>query len=623
MFFHSISTFFLGALLSYLVGGYVAHYAPFNILWLEFTSLKASTLINNYKSKKMHFYEWESSPYFKGRSSFSADSRLMLVHKSLPEAAVVNFGDVIISEIMADPTPSKELPEVDYLELYNRTDAAISLEGWRIYTNGREWRLTRGVIEPLGYLIITSSSGVALLSHLGNAVSAVGFNGLPNTGADIVLVDARGKVIASSFYKDSYWRDDGIDGGVALERVDVNSLSEKKEAWVLSKHRSGGTPGAANSYATIAYEESSSLVSVEIGGTNFTTLEFDEPIYINQSLSALLDGSLKNATYRYNPYSPRLLTLVFKDDFEVNKLMLMTLNGVVNGLGLPYSDPVKLAYTYPPARGDLVINEVLFNPEPLTSDYVEVVNISDRPIDLSQVALARRDQQGRVSNSIALSSSFHPLLPGEYVVACTESEALAVRYHVANPAVFLRLRSLPSYPSGSGNVLLINALGGIVDEFSYSESMHFRHLPTRQGVSLERVSFTQNRWASASKHVGYGTPGLPNSQAIEEDGSPTQVYLKSDIISPDNDGVEDMLIIGYNLELEGAMADVEIFTASGYPIARIARNELLGASGFLSWDGVRDDGTRVPRGIYVALIWITYPNSNATLFKKVFSVVYR
>ena len=42
--------------------------------------------------------------------------------------------DVVITEIMADPTPSAGLPLVEYIEIRNTSGRSLQLSGWRLRT---------------------------------------------------------------------------------------------------------------------------------------------------------------------------------------------------------------------------------------------------------------------------------------------------------------------------------------------------------------------------------------------------------------------------------------------------------------------------------------------------------
>jgi hypothetical protein len=305
---------------------------------------------------------------------------------------------------------------------------------------------------------------------------------------------------------------------------------------------------------------------------------------------------------------------------EINRLKLL---GVSDHSGNSFADEIFVVLGGSLHRGSLLINEVLFNPDVNCSDYVEVVNTSSTPLNLGSVSLARRNPEGKLEGVIRFSKSYKILQPNEYAVVCETPDALASRYLVSNPSKFLKVGTLPSFPNGEGTVVLADSVGNIVDEFYYSEDMHFKMLPTFKGVALERLSIKGSQWMSASKEVGYGTPGMPNSQQTHDDVAEKGFSLLSNSISPDGDGTNDFLSIAYRQMESGSMVDVTIFSIAGIPVRRLCRNELLGTSGTIVWDGITDAGLRVSRGIYIAHVQTTFSGGRCASERLVFSVAYR
>ncbi len=48
-------------------------------------------------------------------------------------------GDVIISEIMADPAPEVSLPGKEYIEITNRTGYSFNLKNWKLSTENQDF----------------------------------------------------------------------------------------------------------------------------------------------------------------------------------------------------------------------------------------------------------------------------------------------------------------------------------------------------------------------------------------------------------------------------------------------------------------------------------------------------
>src|SRR4051812_1482083 len=92
-----------------------------------------------------------------------------------------NRYDVVIDEIMADPTPQIGLPNNEWIELNNVSASSINLQNWRIAdANGQSGLFPYFVLQPDSVVIICSSSAAANLSLFGNVITVTSFPSLDN-----------------------------------------------------------------------------------------------------------------------------------------------------------------------------------------------------------------------------------------------------------------------------------------------------------------------------------------------------------------------------------------------------------------------------------------------------------
>jgi len=124
------------------------------------------------------------------------------------------------------------------------------------------------------------------------------------------------------------------------------------------------------------------------------------------------------------------------------------------------------------------------------------------------------------------------------------------------------------------------------------------------GVSLERISLSApsedpDNWGSAAGSVGYGTPGRSNSISTRNTAGEFDFDITDKVISPNDDGVADELIINYNLGEPNYVATARIYTDSGSLRDYLIRNETLASEGEMIWDGRDDNGQLVEQGIYI------------------------
>ena len=257
---------------------------------------------------------------------------------------------------------------------------------------------------------------------------------------------------------------------------------------------------------------------------------------------------------------------------------------------------------------DIVINELLFNPIEGDNDFVEIINRTNKTLCIKDLQLANY-YANIPANFKSITNSYYFIKPQEILVLCTSKETLLHYHPFAMEQQIIELESMPSFNNDEGSVVL-GLDSNVIDEFHYIENMHFDLLQDLEGVSLERINTdinAINNWHSAAEQDGFSTPTLPNSQAqllIE----PNQILtLSPAIISPNNDGVDDLLSVQIRFKESGYRGRILIFNAEGFLIKTLVNNVLFGTESTYFWDGISDRKEKSTPGRYV--IWLEATHS--------------
>ncbi|MBU6159269.1 MAG: lamin tail domain-containing protein [Bacteroidetes bacterium] len=307
-------------------------------------------------------------------------------------------------------------------------------------------------------------------------------------------------------------------------------------------------------------------------------------------------GSAADTTYRES----RFFTLLIKqstasffqkhffDDVRIKPFSIDTL-------------PPQVVYT--PKPGDIVINEILFDPPSFGKDYIELYNRSGFPISLQNFKLANRDYFGNITNLTPLLKEPYRMQPEEYLVFTQDTQYILHAFPVRNPAALRRSSSLPSMPNDKGTIVLLDGEGKEMDALAYESSWHFPLIKNTEGVSLERIHPDKpnvaDNWMSAAQSSAYGTPGKPNSQHNASRPQKENITLSATIFSPDQDGVEDLLWIHYQFPEGGYVMNIQIFDVAGQRVRILQRNSVGGISGSFRWDGLDEQQQPLPMGHYL------------------------
>ncbi|HOP05380.1 MAG TPA: lamin tail domain-containing protein [Tenuifilaceae bacterium] len=525
------------------------------------------------------------------------------------------FGNMVINEIMAKPIANAQLPNFEYIELFNRSEETILLNGWKLKANDNSFIIPDATVEANGFLILTSNSGVSELSTFGPSVGVSSFPSLVNSGMSLAITDNLSRVITWVDYSENWYGSEIKEaGGYSLEKIDPNNLVGGAENWKGSDDPSGGTPGRENSVlASNPDLISPYLTEVAVENPNSVRLLFSETM---DSLSVTLPSNyslsqigeplwVKTTGPKYNE-----VTLEFEEGMSLGEIYELCIgDGITDFSGNPFpSECLQVAVPEEPLIGDIVVNEVLFNPYSGGVDFVEIFNNSQKTFDLKNIWIANRNVETAGLNEFyAASDSAWLLFPQGYAVLCENPRLVEQFYFVENESAMVWTAKMPSYPNDEGYVLILNSLGDVIDEFHYDEGMHLPLLSSTKGVSLERiypslVSNDASSWQSAAQSAGFATPSAKNSQYIEPGVAEDAFDIAEQVFSPDGDGFNDVLLIDYILPEEGYIANIIVFDSMGRRVRRLASNLSLGTSGTLKWDGVTDANIKVPVGAYVIYI---------------------
>jgi hypothetical protein len=396
----------------------------------------------------------------------------------------------------------------------------------------------------------------------------------------------------------------------------------------------GGTPGSVNSVMHDNTDQKPPLmIRASVPTDSSVLLYFDEPMHVS-TVPLCYQYSVNNNLFHpsqaisVEPGFDKIL-LRYHTRFTpgniysvsvMNTLLDCVQNQVTGNLSLDFGVPVA-AESF-----DIIINEVMMNPDGDHAEFIEFYNRSDHIIDLCEFTLTLNDvSSGSTKKALPLTDHPFMLLPFQYVVVTDNAKNVTQNAYSKLPGVFLEIPGMFDLPDDEGLIVLNGADNLIIDECYYNKKMHESLIRDYEGISLERVnpdlpSTIPENWHSSSSTNGYATPGYQNSQSdhYENDWS---LSIEPEVFSPDGDGFDEMVTIRLTLNEPGWICTISIFNIRGYKVKSLAVNALFGTQETLIWDGLNEAGQPSAIGLYLLygeMFTETGKNKN---FRKVITLV--
>ena len=522
--------------------------------------------------------------------------------------------DLVITELLYAPDPGA----TEFIEIYNRSEKTVDLGALQYADEDRDFNRVGPRLTPLApdsHAVIVRDAA-AFEDTFPNApfFAPDGWDALNNGGDTVVLRHAPSATVIDAVPYDPSW---GGSDGRSLERIDPKGPSTAASNFGTSKAEAGATPGTRNSLFDPDEAPPSPIFAEQVAERR-VAVTFSEPL-APASVSAAA-FSLPATTVTSVALAPD--TVVTLTLAESPSGQTVEIGGVRDRVGNTLTNAtVPLAFR--PAEGDIVVNEILFDPRaddfddrPNQVEYVELRNRTDRPLTLNGLFVTDRPTERGVADTIRPGRRTALAPRGYGVVAAAPTGA-----HRAEPSQLLE--AFPEAPLaadsvaflpvdaqrlGLGNdgdrVRLHRADGTPIAEVNYSPDWHAPALEETKGTALARISpggrpDVPSNWTSSTDPTG-GTPGRKNAVGLTppENASGTGLQIKPSPFSVERDGASR---IRYTLDEIPNLVRVRIFDARGREVRTLEDARLTGRTGELIWKGRDDAGNQVRVGVYVVL----------------------
>lgn len=421
---------------------------------------------------------------------------------------MVLSGDVIINEIMADPTPALNLPEYEYVELLNTSQFPINLQGWKLKVNNTVRVLPSYNLMPDSFVVIVDVNGVT--EFLNTPIIGISsFPSITNSGATITLMTSQDQIIDEVAFTTAWYNNPNADdGGYSIEKRIPFEHCGGVNNWAASLDLNGGTPGRKNSVYT-TNPLPFTLKNVDVVSADSIRLEFFK--IIDTTTVQLTDFEISEGIG--NP-----LQIIVEDKHTIllklsNALIpntnytITVFNSFTDCKGnTPPENIQKQIMYYVSNLYDLVINEIMVDESPTVmlppTEYIEIYNSKNFPINLKSFLVSVNNTTVELPEAIIHPDSFIVIVKEAWV---QEFQDISV----------VGLSTWPSLTNTEGTITLRDRKGKLLHYISYTDNWYKHPLKKDGGWSLEQIDPTKPclgkfNWV-ASQDIKGGTPGRINS----------------------------------------------------------------------------------------------------------------
>ncbi|MEH0158164.1 lamin tail domain-containing protein [Limibacter armeniacum] len=446
----------------------------------------------------------------------------------IPNGKIPHYGDLLITEVLPDPTPSVGMPESEFIEIYNQTDSILTTENGFLLIGARLAKLPNMVIYPKQFLLLCDESELNLWENYENVVGVPDWNSLNNEESRISLLHLS-DTISSMVYDRRIWNYQQ-SGGHTLEMVSPHAICLGVDNWQISNDPSGGSPNTADFVDNIDNLPAFFVSSTKIVDNSTIQLEFS--VKINEEIAENVNNYRVSEKIFFDVVkiiNPKTVEITFLQSLSTEQAYQLEISDLEDCLGrkLP-TKTIEILIGKAPNPLDLLITEIFSDPFPTIglpeSEFLELINNSDHNISTQDCYLKIGEVEIKLPETI--------IKPSERIILCdADDQHLWITFGRT-----LGIENWKALNNEGTKISILDVNKKVIFQVNY-ETGWWEKEKRDGGWSLELIDINSNcfgreNWRASVDKSG-GTPSRQNSiQGMYLDTSSPEL-VKYEIIGND------------------------------------------------------------------------------------------